>query len=502
MGSSRKTSSIARGVLCWCALWFSGPSPLLAQGSLHLDPAYVPALLPQTTYVREVMPLPDGRAALVEFWEESNLFYNQLGCLEETGERDASYDTLRGMLGLFPWNEGAFYSWRAYYQNHVQRHHVENGAIDEGFRIASTAWPGAYEINYVQDVSVDSEGRVYVVGWIDLVDTLNGLVGSRDIVRLDHTGALDLTFTPADSENTFKAFPLPDGRVLISGFQTMYNGVPVPRMFAILEDGSLDPSFSTGFIKALATSVLPLPDGGVIATGSFINFVSLIQLDTMNVVRLLPDGTQDPTFNHHLRPHQEYASGSYTSVESILSWGPDHYLISGNFDQVDGHPKRGIAMIDRDGTLMLDECEWSGPGPVEQRVAVQLVSDGADGAYAFGSFDGFDDGQASVESKGLVRLIGRPVGVPAQIDGPERAPRLFPMPAGDRVRVQLPDAMKGQGIGIKILDAAGLTVLDRPTTRSNGELGLDLSSIASGSYILQIITDTGGIISQHLNVAR
>jgi len=92
---------------------------------------------------------------------------------------------------------------------------------------------------------------------------------------------------------------LPDGRRLAGGSFTTYNGQPCPaRLVRLLADGTLDSNFNpggTGFNNSVSTLLLQ-PDGKILVGGSFTSYNgSAATAD--GLVRLLADGTLDPTFN-------------------------------------------------------------------------------------------------------------------------------------------------------------------------------------------------------------
>lgn len=461
-----------------------------AQQSIQLDPSFVPELSPQTTAVRSAIPLYDGRVALIEFWEgQFHSYHNELGCLHPDGSRDETFSSLSGALDLYPWNDGAFFSWQNYSGFRINRHHVVNGAVDNGYHTATSGMPGLYAMSYLWDVNMDAEGRAYVIGMIDLLDTADGLLGSCDLIRLDQQGGMDTSFTPANSPGLMETFPLPDGHVLMGGTQWVYNDVPVEPLFLVNGDGSVDENFHTSFIEARPTSVLPLPDGGMIVTGQFVDFVSLIELDTLFVAKLLPDGTCDPSFNSDLRPYQQLYSGLYTTVNSIVPWGPNDYLIAGNFDEVNGLPKRGIAMIDGSGQLVPEACTWPGPGvPQEDGIYISLVLDGHGGVIAYGAFNGFDDGQQASTAQGLARFVPDAVGI-RDIGGKEPSVRLYPTPASTMAWLEWDPG--DPLVNAALCDGMGRDLRPIPVASMNNRTALDLHGLTGGSYLVRGVHRSG-----------
>ena len=91
-----------------------------------------------------------------------------------------------------------------------------------------------------------------------------------------------------------------DGKAVVVGRFTSYNGDPSPYLIRLNKDGTKDNSFNvgTGFSDLSATpqihSLLILPDDKILVGGKFTNYNSS---SAPNIVRLNPDGTADPSFN-------------------------------------------------------------------------------------------------------------------------------------------------------------------------------------------------------------
>ena len=65
----------------------------------------------------------------------------------------------------------------------------------------------------------------------------------------------------------------PDGKILIGGNFTSYNGLNQNRLIRLNSDGSVDNSFSIGSGFDNAVSIISLlPNGKIMATGDFFNY--------------------------------------------------------------------------------------------------------------------------------------------------------------------------------------------------------------------------------------
>ncbi|WP_160749959.1 delta-60 repeat domain-containing protein [Flavobacterium sp. Sd200] len=179
-----------------------------------------------------------------------------------------------------------------------------DGTFDETFAAAS-AYLGAY-----LKTALQPDGKVVVTGEFL---SYSG-VSRNNIVRLNTNGTIDETFsvgygTGAD-DAIYAAVQQGDGKILIGGSFTHYNGISVGGIARLTEDGELDTTFNVGGVGAgynivgtgYNINTLPLsinrivlqPDGKIIIAGTFATYNGV----TANTLaRLHADGSLDTTFN-------------------------------------------------------------------------------------------------------------------------------------------------------------------------------------------------------------
>src|SRR5207237_3316133 len=137
--------------------------------------------------------------------------------------------------------------------------------IDGSFPIVSTSNGG------ISEVAIQPDGKILIAGTFQNVA---GFVYGR-IARLNPDGTIDLTFNTngigANNQiNDIKL--LPDGKILIAGIFTQYNGVPKQRVARLNSDGTLDNSFT---YTPLGTGTIindldVLPNGKIAVVGSLL----------------------------------------------------------------------------------------------------------------------------------------------------------------------------------------------------------------------------------------
>ncbi|MDP1580314.1 MAG: immunoglobulin domain-containing protein, partial [Candidatus Didemnitutus sp.] len=155
--------------------------------------------------------------------------------------------------------------------------------VTRTFVPASSGLLAAYE---------DNQGRYVVVGTFTSYDG----VGAPGIMRLNPDGSRDHSFSVGNVSGGIITVisGLPDGRLIAAGSFTSFNGVSVNRLVLLQEDGQLAPNFSAdSAINAPVGQVLVQEDGKLILIGDFTGTPSNY------AARLNPSGSLDSSFALH-----------------------------------------------------------------------------------------------------------------------------------------------------------------------------------------------------------
>lgn len=128
---------------------------------------------------------------------------------------------------------GDFTTYNGVARNRITRLNA-NGTLDTTFAVGTGADSGV-----ARRLAVLPDGRVYITG---AFQTYNG-VTRRRIARINTNGGLDATFNPIGGANatTYAVAPLADGRVVVAGDFTVFNGNHRSRFAILNSDGSLPP---------------------------------------------------------------------------------------------------------------------------------------------------------------------------------------------------------------------------------------------------------------------
>ena len=137
-----------------------------------------------------------------------------------------------------------------------------------------------------------------------------------------------------------------DGKAVIGGLFTAVNGVPRQNLARLNPDGSLDKEFISQAVmgpNGVVAAVIVLPDGGILAGG---NFNTAGNLQRTDLVKFHADGTADAGFGA-----QEGGVATNGSVAALALLPDGSIVAGGNFTTFYGKPRRGIAMLNADGSV-------------------------------------------------------------------------------------------------------------------------------------------------------
>ena len=134
----------------------------------------------------------------------------------------------------------------------------------------------------------------------------------------------------------------PNGQLVIGGIFATYDGATVNRILQLNPDGSRDAGFLTGTgFDSQVNAVKLQADGKVLVGGTFSNFNGTA---ARRLARLNPDGTRDATFN--------IGTGFESGLVNALAVQHDGKVLAvGTFLTYNGVTQNGIARLNTDGSL-------------------------------------------------------------------------------------------------------------------------------------------------------
>ena len=239
-----------------------------------------------------------------------------------------------------------------------------NGGLDNTFAPTGTG------LNDAVDCAVRLfDGRMLVGGRFT---SYNGTARPY-LARLNADGTLDATFAQSGTglNGAVTALALQaDGQVLVGGLFTRYNGTSRPHLLRLNPNGSLDTSFDvgTGLSGGLTTNVTELlvqPDGGIVVAGQF---TSYFRTPCAHLLRLDASGNFDNSF-------RQTGTGFDGPLNAAVLQPDGKIVVGGLFGNYNGVPRAAVARLNADGTLDAT-FTTTGSGFNGQLNALALQADG------------------------------------------------------------------------------------------------------------------------------
>ncbi len=308
---------------------------------------------------------PNGKIFIGgNFTAYNGVSLNRFARLNQDGEVDNTFDIGAGpnsqvrKILLQPDGKiiisGFFSSYNAIEISRIARINPD-GSLDAGFN------PGAGPNDLISAMGLLPDGKIMIVGSFTEFDN----VSRNRIARLNADGSLDTGFDPGTgANNTITSIQVQsDNKIYIGGAFTTFNDTEVNFLARLNYDGSIDDSFNLGSgTNSEVASIALLPDGKIIIGGGFTMFNGQ---SINHVARIFNDGSLDLDFNP--------GSGSNGGVGIVRPEANGKILISGNFTMFDGFNVNRIARLNSDGSL--DNSFDSGEGPNNSIQAMELQAD-------------------------------------------------------------------------------------------------------------------------------
>jgi uncharacterized delta-60 repeat protein len=317
--------------------------------------------------VRAIAQLPSGKilvAGAFNYFEEIN---QQVIRLNPDGSMDNLFGTGAVVTGtintILPQASGkiliggsTYYFDGDYTQRHIARL-TPSGLLDMNL---NTSFSQNYRVNALIE---QSDSKVIAVG-----DFTSYTGASNDrIIRLNADGTYDDTFvvTTGFNSEVFDAKLQVDQKVICGGKFTTYNGTSISRIARINADGSIDNSFTTGTgFNGDVKTVLVQEDGKIIVGGLFTEYNgSLVN----HIARLNTDGSLDDTFM--------IGEGFSDNVITTSIQSDQKIIVAGEFTMFNGMTCGKLTRLNPDGSL--DETFLSGTGLTGSAVATLVLADGS-----------------------------------------------------------------------------------------------------------------------------
>ena len=366
---------------------------------------------------------------------------------------------------------GAFNEINGLSRDRIARLHSD-GSLDVSFD------PASGFNQEVTAIAIQADGKIIAGGLFTVYDHLWGgaQIPVNGIARLNLDGSLDTTFqvgtgfsggTGIGQRQIREIIVQPDGKILVGGHFSSYDGDTSLLLTRLNPDGTLDPSFNSnalfspdfgGFYGQVYALKL-LPNGKILIGGNYGNSNGL----AFGVDRLHPDGSLDTSFQ---------VTHSFSNIRSFaLDVQSDGKVLTANVNF--GAPSEAF-VVERyhsDGSL-----DTSFPKKYLNNDVTDLIVQ-SDGNITF-------VGYFTYNPTGIMRLIGDTPSSVGTYESPSVAFALYPNPA--REFIALSDVPPFSSISIS--DLSGRLVFQQEIADETG-IRINTGHLPQGAYLVSIIKD-------------
>jgi len=242
-----------------------------------------------------------------------------------------------------------------------------NGSLDTTFSV------GTGFNNTVNSIVQQSDGKLVVGGNFT---SYNGSTRNR-IIRLNTDGSLDTTFSVGTGFDVviYSVAQQSDGKVIVGGDFSAYSGTTIYKLARLNTNGSLDTTFNTGTMytafNSSIRSIIQQSDGKLIVGGDFTSYSGASR---NHIARLNTDGSLDTTFS--------VGTGFNGPVNSIVQQSDGKLIVGGDFTTFNSTNRNRIARLNTNGSL--DTTFSVGTGFSDTLAVVNFVAQQSDGKIVAG----------------------------------------------------------------------------------------------------------------------
>jgi uncharacterized delta-60 repeat protein len=217
---------------------------------------------------------------------------------------------------------GSFSAYAVPFYNYIVRTN-NSGSTDTAFNMGTGFSAGAYDAQY------QSDGKVVVGG---IFTTYQGSSVNR-IIRLNSNGTKDATLSSGTDFTIFSLAIQSNGKILVGGINAFTR---------LNSDGTPDTTLISGSgFNGTINSIYPQSDGKILVGGAFTTYSG----STSNrVIRLNPSGSIDTTFN--------IGTGLSSTATSIDVQSDGKVILGGQFSTFNtSNPANGIVRLTNSGSF-------------------------------------------------------------------------------------------------------------------------------------------------------
>lgn len=334
-----------------------------------------------------------------------------------------------------------------------------NGTLDNTFN------PGTSADGIIRSIAIQSDDKIIIVGSFN---NFNG-TARNNIARLNADGSLDTGYDPGTGTNAliYTVKLQSDGKALIGGLFTTYNGTARACIARVNTNGSLDSGFDpgtgcTGGASPVVNAIDISSAGKIIIAGAFNSYNGT----TRNKLALLnSNGSLDMSFN----PNQGPSSG----VNGVAIQPDGKVLLTGTFNSYDGNSRNYIVRTTATGSI--DFTFSIGTGMSDLGYTVVFQSDGK-------ALIGGEQMNYNGTSRPFVTRVNA-YNITGIYENLFNTVSIYPNPTTGVINIKTPEKLNN--ISVCVSDITGKIILNN-TVNFTDIINLNISTHPAGLYFVTL----------------
>jgi uncharacterized delta-60 repeat protein len=381
---------------------------------------------------------------------------------------------------------GQFTSYNGVARNGIARLNTD-GSLDTTFNVG-TGIVNLANSNpaVVITTAIQSDGKIIIGGQFT---SYNG-ISRNGIARLNTDGSIDTTFNVGSGisnivNNTtilYSTLIQSDGKIIIGGQFTSYNGISRKSIARLNTDGSLDATFDPGSgtdgnngNSEIYTMALQ-NDGKIIIGG---HFTSINGIARVGIARINSDGSIDPTFDPGTGVLGVYNSCTSPSLPGrMLIQNDGKIIIGGQFTCYNGIARKSVARLNSDGSLDATFDPGSGTGGYNGNSGINTMALQSDGKIIIGGqFTTYN----GIARNNLARINGG--NILSNNTYANSALIIFPNPVKNILNIQTSNDTPVTSC--RIVDVLGKIIVEQNQNNNT----INTETLSKGIYILEVYSE-------------
>ncbi|MDX2067894.1 MAG: delta-60 repeat domain-containing protein [Haliscomenobacter sp.] len=341
-----------------------------------------------------------------------------------------------------------------------------------GYNLRTLPFPYFGSGSGIQYLDVDAKDKIYAGEGIAY--RINSFSG-QELVRYNGNGSLEADYRQLHIDGLFRYNGLlvdPAQRLLIYGREIRYDGSDTTTIVRALPDGTRDQSFQAELDEKAVSLTAVTTDSNAIFVGGYIR--SLNNSARPFLAKLDHSGKKVSDFTANIL----HSTSTFSEVSLIEALPDGHLMVHGFFDRYNDRPVLNSIIIDKNGNFVGDFLpELLDPG------FAKLAKIDSKSYYLGGVFGAPNDASGLIKVGGVRTALHSPKPLSQVKRG-----KIFPNPSfKETIYLQLDSQTFGTDLNFHICELGTGRILVSGRIIAQAFTPLDINELPNGHYVLRLV---------------